>query len=495
MKSKDHDFTQRAHKLNLIVIIVLFFVICLGFIITRGFMQSISLFIAGLIILTISIINYFLPINNDLKGLIFAIVPTIIVIVLFYVDGFSLNKHYIILVTTAMATLYFKKKIVLIYGVIINASMIFIYNLNPEGFLGNEGNIMGLFKIMAMLNSMLVLLYFLTKWGNDLIESSAKNEEESRKLLDKLENAFQAIDEGTTSLDNNISNFDSKISGITGASHGIFESIQQMAGAIEEEANSVYRINETMTNSVEGVNHTMQISQGLVNKSNDTSLMVEDGWKKINEVSDHMKLVNTTIGATASTVSELKSSFEKINTLLIDIKKIAGQTNLLALNASIESARAGENGRGFAVVAEEIRKLSEQSKANLDNINKVTGAIFLKAEEATKMSEEGETAATDGMRIIDDIANYFEEIRKSNKETNNELSRSMKEIGVAGENFIQIQEQITNMASISEENSASIQQIMSIIEDENSQISNMNGSVSEVSSLSKRLKEILKDSK
>jgi methyl-accepting chemotaxis protein len=68
----------------------------------------------------------------------------------------------------------------------------------------------------------------------------------------------------------------------------------------------------------------------------------------------------------------------------------------------------------------------------------------------------------------------------------------MLEINNAVNSFMEIQELITNVASISEENSASTQEILSIIEDENSRISQMNQSIEKVNQLSKKLKSLTK---
>ncbi|NTV89591.1 MAG: methyl-accepting chemotaxis protein, partial [Clostridiales bacterium] len=60
---------------------------------------------------------------------------------------------------------------------------------------------------------------------------------------------------------------------------------------------------------------------------------------------------------------------EEINEISAIIKDIADETKMLGLNAAIEAARAGDAGRGFGVVADEIRKLSEQSKSTVPEIN------------------------------------------------------------------------------------------------------------------------------
>jgi methyl-accepting chemotaxis protein len=487
--------TKRVDVVNIIVAIAIVVLICTQVIISRGIGQSIGPLVAGIAVIAIDVINYFLPIKKELKGLIFAIVPALIVMALFRLDGFAVNKHYMIFVTVAMIALYFNRKMILIYGGIVNIAMITIYKMAPSELLSADDKLIEFIKIFTLFNGILVLLYFLAKWGNELIEKAAEKETEATALLERLGNTFQTMEEGAETLENNINNFDSKIKGINQSSQVIVDSIQQMATAISDEASSIYRINENMSESLEVVNKTIEISRGIVRKSSDMSAKVEDGWNKIDEVSKRMNIVNETIGNTALTVTQLKQSLEEINNLLNSIKVIAGQTNLLALNASIESARAGEYGKGFAVVADSIRKLSEESKNIVVKINDVTSDIFEKSEIASRMSTEGEKAATDGIDIIHEVASYFEDIKNSYQDTNEDLSKNMNEIAAAAKNFISVQEQITNVASISEENSASTEEILSIIEDENSQISNMNTSVNEIYLLSKKLKDMTKSSK
>jgi len=96
---------------------------------------------------------------------------------------------------------------------------------------------------------------------------------------------------------------------------------------------------------------------------------------------DISKINDIVIGSVNNTTQTLEM-FSKVESMVLEITKIAKQTNLLALNASIEAARAGEFGKGFAVVASEVQKLAGESNRVAKEINDLVKELSTSVSEA-----------------------------------------------------------------------------------------------------------------
>ncbi|KMK78049.1 methyl-accepting chemotaxis protein [Alkalihalobacillus pseudalcaliphilus] len=481
--------TKRVHRVNLGVIIVLLLMLVVPIVIERGFQDTIAVQVASLIVLLLCIANYFLPIPTYVKGFLFAFLPGLTIWALYFVEGYALNKHYIIILTIAMVTLYFKKELILIYGIIVNISFLTIYFVDPPTLLGTDHGIKAIVIILAMTNGLIALLFFLTKWGRELINESYYKEQRATQLLQQLESTFQTVSRGSVQLDSSMSGFNENVDTLYESSQQVVDAVQQMTAAIQEEANSLSIINETMGKSLTKANETVEITEGVTEIASEINKRVATGLEKIHKVTGDVETVHESISLTASTVTDLEESLEKVNHLLGSIKKIAEQTNLLALNAAIESARAGEHGRGFAVVADEVRKLAEQSEQLTEKISDVTSTLSEKAQLASDKAVEGEKAIMSGTEVLRDVAQFFGELKIANDETTLGVTESMKSIQELADQFNQIQAQIENVANISEENSASTEEILSTIENEHEYVSKMKQSIDGIRELSIDLKE------
>lgn len=326
------------------------------------------------------------------------------------------------------------------------------------------------------------------------MDEAFKKEAHANGLLSKLNEVFGGIESSVDILSTNVSQVNHNIDVVTESSQNVSIAMQEMAKAIQQEATSIYGINRTMVSSVDGVQQSQKISAGIADQSGRMSMAVEAGWKKIEEVDDQIEIITNAITTASVTVSELQSSMEQVNSLLAGIKQIAEQTNLLALNAAIESARAGEHGKGFAVVAEEVRKLAEQSAKIVNDINQVTMGVFLKSQEAYEKVNQGESATTEGRKLINEISDYFRNIKESFHSTDIEINREMKQIDNIAQGFGEVQKQVENMANVSEENAASVEEVLATVENQSAQMLMISDSIKEINDMFEKLK-VMADSK
>ncbi len=132
-----------------------------------------------------------------------------------------------------------------------------------------------------------------------------------------------------------------------------------------KETQNVTTATEQMSASIQEVsNHASEVAE----RTEEAVQAADNSRKVIDDALVDIEQVDKTYGDVMDNVLQLGKEIVHTHEVINVIKEIADQTNLLALNASIEAARAGENGQGFAVIAAEVRKLSEHTKEQIEQI-------------------------------------------------------------------------------------------------------------------------------
>jgi len=453
-----------------------------------GIAVAITLALAGII----GTVFYFIPSNSTIKGLMICLVPFYVSFYLLYASKGNPKMFLVFLGVAVMVTLYFKCNLLGIYAVIMNISLIIFYIISPISLMGINPNTNEFIQRIFVIDAIIGILYILTKWGTDMIDSISVKEKNGEELLKKLELTMGKIEKSTKVLSSGISMCNESIGITRTSSENISIAVQQIARCAETEAASATGISSVAQDAVSLIKDTRDISKEINENAVKIKSIVNNGLLEMKNMDSQMELIKIAVGSSYSTVEELKSSISKINTSLASIVGISEQTNLLSLNASIEAARAGEAGRGFAVVAAEVQKLAEQSGSIVKDISEVITVINEKSKKTFEVVENGKVAVKSGTEIVGRVCCRFDEVANSFNEMNDNIFRERNCVDGIHTTFLSIENQIIEVASASEENSASSEEILAEIEEQNLKIISIQNAISELDNLCMELKDMLK---
>ena len=313
-----------------------------------------------------------------------------------------------------------------------------------------------------------------------------KANEENQHLLQKIRDLIHALNNFSNSLQENIGLTRSISEEITGA-------FSEIATGSENQAESVSDISSSIQSADKNIQVLGKASVEMMGLSNQTAEVTVEGNVQINILDGKIEDVNAIITQNVQIMNNLNDQSRLIGKIVATINSIADQTNLLALNAAIEAARAGEAGRGFAVVADEIRGLAEESSKATREIGTILTQILQKTVEATNQIKEGQTAVLDCKDAKDVVKNAFQQIAANTEDVVKQagyLGKTIKNLEQASR---QIVGEATSISSITEEISASIQNVLASHETQNAKIESIADSFVELSSLLAELRQLVQN--
>ena len=233
------------------------------------------------------------------------------------------------------------------------------------------------------------------------------------------------------SIDNMLQNLNEVIGGIQQAAEQVSASSEQLSASSQNLASSASeqssRLKET-TSSIESLADSVEENSKNASmtdeKTNRAAMEAEAGGQAVME-----------------TVQAMKCIAEQISI----INDIADQTNLLALNAAIEAARAGDMGKGFAVVAIEVRKLAERSQHAAKEISELAKNSVSGAENAGRLIQKVVPAIQDASQLVRKITSacidqaqqtnlirqnieHLDQITQNNSASSEQLASSSEEL-------------------------------------------------------------------
>jgi len=255
-------------------------------------------------------------------------------------------------------------------------------------------------------------------------ESLLKIQEETKAILLTIRDTAQQIDSGSEQL--------------AQASVDLAEGSTAQAIQVSELAKMVDALTASMKQSADEATSTVEIAS-------EAGTTLSQGNAKMQELTQ--------------AIGEISHCSEEIRSIIETIEDIAEQTNLLSLNAAIEAARAVEAGKGFAVVAEQVKKLAEESGAA--------------AGETTHLIETTVSAVNKGIQIAGVTAENMTEVMAGAKTATEKMAHVANILRNDMEEMNRVDSNITKVAEIVDNNSATSQETAAVSEEQSAQVTTM----------------------
>ena len=277
-------------------------------------------------------------------------------------------------------------------------------------------------------------------------------------LIDKLQEIVANLQNTASELHRSGEDMTSSANQSSKATEEISSAVEDISKGAVSQAEEIQNASAQIANMGELISEIVEKVANLTKATDAMGRAGDTSMSTMSELSDSNDHTTESINNIANQINITNESVGRIGEAAALITNIADQTSLLALNASIESARAGEAGKGFAVVASEIQKLASQSDEAAGEIKEIIEKLQLESEKTVEDMNNTKVLIREQIGKLDATKNSFIDVSDGIAVSRNETAVIENNAGSCDEARKQINDVVSNLSAISEENAASAQQ-------------------------------------
>ncbi len=397
----------------------------------------------------------------------------------------SNNQVYAIMYSIIIIVLIYGEDRLVLGGCIIAIAGLIgadVFHIVKGEYTSNDAFTQSIFAVIACVCAIMYTRLFkrqnkeTTQAITDGADVQAQTANEIVRLAQELNERFEEAKDVSNKLNESMDATHSSVMEIVEGTKNTAESIEEQTSETADIQESIQTVGEEATN----IGDVSARVEATVNDGVD--LIV-----KLKEQAEEVAKINV---ETSATTQALNDSIQDVQAITETILGISSQTNLLALNASIEAARAGEAGKGFAVVADEIRALSESTRQATEEISNIIERLTKDAKSAAQSMERSAEVANKQHDLIEETGSKLADIKQGTDELHRGVVQVEDSVNTVIAANTQIMDSITNLSATSEEVAASTDTVLSVSDEAMIALDGMNQTLDVISKIAKDMEVI-----